>query len=191
MTFKAMFLLSSAALALASCHKNDAEDAPTTNTVATAPDAASNVAAPAPATSAGQTFANTAAASDAFEIEASKLALTSATTPAIKAFAKKMIEAHTDSTAKLKAAAASATPGITPDPSLSADQQQMLDGLKAETGAAFDHAYVADQVTAHQKTLDALKAYSTGGDVQALKMFAGTLIPIVTAHLNMANGIKG
>ena len=67
----------------------------------------------------------------------------------------------------------------------------MLDGLKAETGAAFDHAYVADQVTAHQKTLDALKAYSTGGDVQALKMFAGTLIPIVTAHLNMAKGIKG
>lgn len=165
-------------------------DVPPTNTVAAAPDAANTVTAP-PAATAGQSFANAAAASDAFEIETSKLALTNATTPAIKAFAKKMIDVHTDSTEKLKAAAASAAPAIKPDASLTLEQEQLIAALKVETGAAFDQVYVTDQIKAHQKTLDALKAYASGGDVPALQSFASTLIPIVTAHLNMANGIKG
>ncbi|MEP7007177.1 MAG: DUF4142 domain-containing protein, partial [Sphingomonas bacterium] len=45
-------------------------------------------------------------------------------------------------------------------------------------------------VAAHQATLDALKSYSTGGDVPALKTFATGLIPTVTAHLNMAKSLK-
>jgi putative membrane protein len=59
-----------------------------------------------------------------------------------------------------------------------------------KTGADFDTAYAADQVAAHQATLDALKSYSTSGDVPALKTFATGLIPTVTAHLNMAKGLK-
>lgn len=193
---KALCVLSSAALALTACHKTDTTDASAMNTTAgstaTTNDmtTANDLAPAAPAMSAGQTFANTVAASDAFEIETSKLALTDATVPAIKAFAQKMIEAHTASTAKLTAIAASGTPGITPDAALTADQQTTLDALKASSGKDFDQAYVADQVAGHQKTLDALRSYSTGGDVQQLKIFATTLIPIVTAHLNMAKGLK-
>ncbi len=99
-------------------------------------------------------------------------------------------KAHTASTAKLTAIAASGTPGITPDAALTADQQTTLDALKASSAKAFDQAYVADQAAGHQRTLDALRSYSTAGDVQQLKIFATTLVPVVTAHLNMAKGLK-
>lgn len=101
-----------------------------------------------------------------------------------------MIDAHTESTVKLKAAAGSASPAIVPNAALTSEQQATLDSLKAKSGADFDAAYIAAQVDGHQKTLDALKAYSATGDVPALKTFATTLVPIVTAHLNMAKGLK-
>jgi putative membrane protein len=68
-------------------------------------------------------------------------------------------------------------------------QQQKLDELKTKSGAEFDTAYAAAQVEAHQMTLDALKAYSASGDVPSLKSFATELVPVVTAHLNMAKGL--
>ena len=51
--------------------------------------------------SGAQSFANIAAASDAFEIETSRLALANGASAAVKSYANKMIEAHTASTAKL------------------------------------------------------------------------------------------
>lgn len=178
-----------AALALAACSPKSSETVTTVNETATNEVAAAPMDA-APAVSAGQAFANTAGASDMFEIETSKLATTNANSAAVKDFANKMIAAHNESTAKLKAAGAAATPAITPDPTLSADQQQKLDALKAAKGADFDKLYADDQKAAHQMTLDALRAYSASGDVPALKGFATDMVPIVTAHLNMANALK-
>jgi putative membrane protein len=82
------------------------------------------------------------------------------------------------------------SPAMTADDTLSADQQATLDRLKGKTGADFDSAYAAAQVDAHQKTLDALNAYASGGDNEALKTFATGLVPTVTAHLNLAKGLK-
>ena len=90
----------------------------------------------------------------------------------------------------MKATAGGLNPAITPDDTLSAEQQSTLDTLKAAKGADFDTAYAAAQVDAHQKALDALKGYSASGDNAALKSFADGLIPTVTAHLNMAKGLK-
>ena len=181
-------ILSAATLMTAACgQKNTTVDA--SNNVA-AMETGNDVTAEAPAATGGQAFANAAAASDAFEIATSKLALTTSKSKAIKAFAQKMIDAHTDSTAKLKTAAASASPAITPDPTLNAEQQATLDSLKSATGAAFDQAYVTGQTSGHQKTLDTLRAYGSTGDVPSLKSFATTLTPIVAAHLNMAKALK-
>lgn len=138
----------------------------------------------------GQAFANMAAASDAFEIASSKLALDQSASPAIKTFANQMIAAHTKSTDKLKATTAGLTPAITPDPKLNADQQAKLDSLKGLTGTAFDTAYIAAQQQAHQQAYDMLTAYGATGDVPALKTFAAGLAPTVAAHLNMAKGLK-
>jgi len=183
---KYLLALSAATLALAACgHKTETVDNSTVTTTNTEVATAPTVTA-----SAGQTFANTAASSDAFEIATSKLALTTSLSTSIKKFAQKMIDAHTGSTAKLKETAAALTPAITPDTTLSAPQQQTLDALKAKSGSDFDQAYAAAQASAHQQTLDALKAYAATGDVPALKTFATGLIPTVTAHLNMAKALK-
>jgi putative membrane protein len=135
-----------------------------------------------------QGFANATAASDRFEIESSRLTEASGQSAAVKKFARQMIAAHTASTAKLKTTAAAQT--LTPDPALNADQQALVAGLQGKTGAQLDAAYASAQVTAHQKTLDMLNAYAASGDNQALVSLAKGMIPTVTAHLNVAKGLK-
>lgn len=185
--------VSAAALALAGCKKTEtpsdaAASSAATDTAIPAADA-SAPAADVTAANPDQAFADAAAASDAFEIQTSKLAETKAKSAKVKSFAAQMIKAHTASTAKLKSAASSASPAITPQPQLTPVQQQTLDSLSAASGADFDTAYAKAQVDAHQMTLDKLKAYSTGGAQPSLKSFATGLIPVVAAHLNMAKAL--
>jgi putative membrane protein len=189
MKFKAMMLLSSAVLALAACGQKDETYNTDTNLVTDNGMAANDTEA-APLPNSAQGFANTAAASDRFEIESSRLAGTAGQSAAVKAFAAKMIAAHEGSTAKLKATASGLTPAVMPTDTLSAAQQVDLDSLKNLKGAEFDTAYAAAQVKAHQQALDALKGYAASGDTPALKDLANGLVPTVAAHLNMAKGLK-
>lgn len=195
---KTMMILSASALALAACgQKTDTAGTGADTSMATNDTAAfdaGNVGATdtnmtAPATG-GQVFANTAAASDAFEIATSKLALDNSNSASVKKFANQMIAAHTASTDKLKATTAGLTPAITPDPTLNAEQQATVDALKSKKGTDFDTAYIAGQQSGHQQTLDMLKAYGATGDVPALKTLATGLAPTVAAHLNMAKSLK-
>jgi putative membrane protein len=144
---------------------------------------------PLPTAMTGQQFADTAAASDAYEIEAGKLARTKATGQALKDFGAMMVKAHTDSTAKLKDAASKATPAITPNAQLTAEQQANLDTLRSATGADFDTAYKSQQVTAHTKALQAMQGYAATGDVTELKAFAGTTATVVQEHLDKISGL--
>ncbi|AXB78359.1 DUF4142 domain-containing protein [Novosphingobium sp. P6W] len=182
-----LLAVSLAALGLAGCNKQS--DSPGEPAASVAPASTSATDSAVKDVDKGQAFANIAAASDAFEIESSKLAITKATTAKIKSFANDMIEAHTKSTVELKAAAGAASPAITPNAALTAAQKATLDQLAAKSGADFDRAYAAAQASAHAEALDALKGYSVGGEVASLKAFATKLIPIVTAHLNMAKSI--
>ncbi|MBB3473868.1 putative membrane protein [Sphingomonas sp. BK345] len=192
MSLRTTILAATAVLALGACSRgNDTTQAGAANgsDLGATGMATATPTAAAPA-AAGQSFANTAAASDAFEIETSRLALTNASSPAVKRFAKAMIDAHEASTAKLKTVTAGLSPAIQPVATLSAEQQQTVESLRAAKGSAFDSAYAAAQSAAHQQTLDVLKAYAASGDVPALKTFAQDLVPTVTAHLNMAKGLK-
>lgn len=195
MNVKTLAMVSVVALSLAACNKK-AEDTTVADNGAAASaqmDAnatATNDMAATPATG-GQAFVNMAAASDAFEIQTSKLAVGNDASAAVKKYATQMIAAHEGSTAKLKALTATLSPALMPDPTLSAEQQQKLADLKGKTGADFDSAYKAIQLAAHQQTLDTLNGYAATGDVAQLKTFAAGLAPTVTAHLNMAKSLKG
>lgn len=193
MTRKSLILLSASALAIAGCGQRDETADTTANADANlAADANltidNSVVAAAPMSAQG--FANTMAASDRFEVESSRLAAVASQSASIKSFASQMITAHTASTAKLKAAAAGLTSPVTPIDTLTAEQQRMLDELKTKTAAEFDSAYAAAQVSGHQAALDALNAYAAGGDTPALAELAKGMVPTVTAHLNMAKGLK-
>ena len=157
------------------------------NVAGNALDAAGNALNPTPT---GQEFADKAAKSDAFEIAAGKLAKTNAESADVKKFAATMIEAHTGSTAKIKAAAAKATPEIKPDPTLTGDQQSKLDDLAKLKGADFDKAYIDGQVSAHEDALSLMKNYADKGDTPSLKAAAGEILPKVREHLDMAKKLK-
>lgn len=132
-----------------------------------------------------QDFANAAASTDAFEIAEAKLALSTSKTPGIKDFANQMIKDHTDSTAKLKAAAGT----MTPDPTLSAEQQADMATLKAASADAFDSTYKTQQLAAHQKALGVMQGYAATGDNADLKAFAAATATVVQGHLTMLQGM--
>ena len=158
-----------------------------TSATGNALDAAGNALNPTPT---GQEFADKAAKSDAFEIAAAKLAKTNAESAEVKKFAATMIEAHTGSTAKIKAAAAKATPAIKPDPTLTSDLQSKLDDLGKLKGADFDKAYIDGQVSAHEDALSLMKGYAASGDTPSLKATADEIAPVVQKHLDMAKALK-
>ncbi|MBC9033578.1 DUF4142 domain-containing protein [Sphingomonas sp. JC676] len=179
------------ALALAACGGADNTESPVTN--ATPDDSMMNMPADENVSdnamdhmtmaSPAQKFADAAGASDYYEVEAGKLAEDKATSQGLKDFGKMMVAAHTESTAKLKAAAAKAKPAVTPNPVLNAEQEANLAALKEAKGADFDAKYKAQQIAAHETALAAMKDYAANGGVLELAKFAGDTVKVVETHL--------
>jgi putative membrane protein len=147
--------------------------------------AISAIAGPALAQSAitPDQFVAKAGASDKFEITEAKMMTTSSNTK-IKMIAQHMITDHTDSTAKVKAAAQSA--GIMPKPPiLNAKQMKDVAALKAAKGAARDKLYLAQQLPAHQEALTLMQTYASTGTAPALKSTAAEIAPVVQGHIDM------
>lgn len=180
------------ALAVAACGKanNDAttNDLATDNMAMENATADANAAATAPV--AAGDFANMAAASDHYEIEAGKLAASKASSADVKAFGQMLVDAHTKSTADLKAAASQSTPPVAPNDALDAEKQGMLDMLQSASGADFDSQFLSQQIMAHEKALGLLQGYAAGGDNEALKAFAAKTAPAVQEHLDKARTLK-
>ena len=190
---KKMMMAASAlalALGLAACSKADQQQAANAASEtaegagAMASNAMVDVQQAVTPTPTAQEFVDKAAKSDAYEIAAARLALTNASSQAVKDFANDMIKAHTDSTAKIKAAAAKASPAITPDPALTDDQNDELAELGKKKGAEFDEDYIDDQVDAHQTALALMRDYAEHGDNADLKAAAGEIAPVVQRHLD-------
>jgi putative membrane protein len=137
-----------------------------------------------------QDFANTAAKSDAFEIASAKIAKDKATSPDLKMFASMMIEDHTGSTAKIKAAAAKLSPAVTPDATLTDSQNSKLKTLGEKTGADFDKEYADQQVDAHQSALSLMTEYADNGEAAGLKAVAAEIKPKVETHLGKIKAIQ-
>jgi putative membrane protein len=176
----AKLLVSAAgALALAACGSPSDETAPD-ETLAT--DTATPTEAPfAAAAPTAQAFVDTAAASDAYEIEAGRLAQSMGTSQKVKDFGAMMVKDHTASTASLQAAAAQAA-GVTVNPQLTALQQNNLDALR-NAGDTFDTVYAQQQVAAHEEALRLLRDYAASGDAAPLKTFATDTVTVVEGHL--------
>jgi putative membrane protein len=137
----------------------------------------------------GQQFADASAASDAYEIEAGKLAQQKGTAQRIKDFGAMMVRNHTESTAKLKSAAGSASPAIVPNAKLTPELEANLAKLRSATREDFDTEYRTQQIMAHQTALATLEGYQASGDVQQLKDWAGEIVPVVRNHLDQIQGM--
>ncbi|AYV45721.1 DUF305 domain-containing protein [Caulobacter flavus] len=182
-----------AALSIAACGQktDETKGAATPAEQAATPDANPSATVPTPANeAAAPDFVAKAAASDMFEIEAAKVALKRSTNADVKKFAQAMIDAHTATSAALKAAVAASGATITIPTALPEDLQGDLDDLNKADAKDFDKKYADDQVDAHQAALNLLQRYAQDGDVAAIKTFAAETAPKVQEHLNMAEGLK-
>ena len=130
-------------------------------------------------------FVQAAAQSDQFEIMEAHTALAQTTDPQVRAFAKQMIAVHQQTSASLMQAATSA--GLKPPkPGLGGDQSAFLAALQSQRGADFDKTYVRQQMLAHHAALAVEQVYAASGDDPAIKQAAAATVPIITAHLQMA-----
>ena len=124
------------------------------------------------------------------DIDAGKLAAATSTDAEVKKFAQLMV---TDHTGVNQAAVELATRlGVKPEEndtsrSLAAGGAANLTRLQKLEGAAFDSAYVAQEVAYHQQVLDALdKALIPGAANAELKALLVKVRPAFVAHLEHA-----
>jgi len=126
------------------------------------------------------------------EIEAGQLAVQRASDAEVKTFATTMITQHTQLDAQGTALATQLgiTPAL-PDNTLPAEQDREAVQLSAVTGTTFDRTYIAQQVTAHTRTLALVDASIAEAQQAALRtMLQSTVRPMVAAHLATAQQIR-
>lgn len=133
-------------------------------------------------------YVKMAGASDQYEIQSSKLLLTSTTNPDLKKFAQMMVSDHMKSTAMVKAAAKKA--GMHPmPPMLDSDGKDMIAQLRMAKGDKRDMLYVSQQKMAHDKALALQQDEASTGTTDPLKMAAGNIVPVVQQHESMLSSM--
>ncbi len=134
-------------------------------------------------------FVEAAAQSDHFEIVEAQTALAQTHDPRVRAFARQMIPAHTETSQVLQQAARRA--GLPPPPmSLSGDQQRLLGALQSQRGPEFDRTYARQQALAHQEALTVEQAYARQGANGDVREAARSAVPVIRRHLAMAVQLK-
>jgi putative membrane protein len=128
------------------------------------------------------------------DIDAGKLAETASTNPEVKAFGTQMV---TDHTGVNKSATALVTKlKVTPEDnptskSLKADGEKNIARLKTLKGAAFDKAYIDNEVAYHQQVIDALdKTLIPNATNAELKALLVKVRPAFVAHLEHAKKLQ-
>jgi putative membrane protein len=132
-------------------------------------------------------FAQLAAAGGMAEVEFAKMTLQKSKAKSIKDFADMMTKDHGAANDKLRELAEAAKiplpEDVTPDHK---EARKRLDGLE---GAAYDVAYIKNQIVDHQKTALLLQWEINSGEDAQLQRFAADTLPKVLHHLQAAQTI--
>jgi putative membrane protein len=128
------------------------------------------------------------------DIDAGKLAASKASNTEVKKFGQQMVADHTgvNKQATALVTALEVTPEDNPtSQSLKADGEKNIAHLKTLTGAAFDKAYIDNEVTYHQAVIDALdKTLIPNAQNAKLKALLVKVRPAFVAHLEHAKMIQ-
>jgi putative membrane protein len=144
-------------------------------------------AAPAQEPGSRQTreFVQAAAESDTFELMEAYSALALSKDAQVLAFAQQMIRDHSQTSRTLQAAATQA--GLKPPVmQVGAGQTMFLASLQSARGRDFDKTYWKQQALAHRSALVTEQQYAASGDAPAVRQAAQAAIPLIQAHLAMA-----
>jgi putative membrane protein len=165
---------------------------PATPTVAPAqPDMPKTPAAvtQAAGTSAAARFVVQAAEGGMTEVAKGKLAAQKGAHEGVKQFGQKMVDDHTKVAEELKSIATAKNITV-PGDALKTPMQATMAKLEKLEGAAFDRAYVEDQIRDHEKTIALFeREVKTGKDAE-LKAFAEKTLPTLKEHLTTVQDLK-
>ncbi|MGK2912444.1 MAG: DUF4142 domain-containing protein [Sphingobium sp.] len=128
--------------------------------------------------------------SDAYEIEASKLALKRATRPDVKAFAQQMLDHHTRTSQDLRSFVANNPVNIAIPSNMDARHRAMIDNLTKASDQEFDKEYVGQQAAAHQEALNLQKSYGSRGDDKKLSALAQRTAGVIEQHVKQIAALE-
>jgi putative membrane protein len=132
-------------------------------------------------------FIRTAAMDGMAEVEHGRLAAQNATHDEVKQFGQRMVTDHSKANDELKALASQKK--VTLPTTLDGKHKAMQDKLSKMKGDAFDRAYMAHMVTAHQQAIALFQKESSGGKDAEAKAWAAKTLPTLKEHLQMARSI--
>jgi len=134
-------------------------------------------------------FVKKASCGNLSEIKMARLAEKNATNSEVKAFAEKMVTAHTAAQEELKDACKTSKTEC-PDQMTKEGKEACEKCEKLKCEKSFDAVYISTQVECHEK---ALKLYEKGAKecvCEKLKAYAEKHIPAIKEHLAIAKKIK-
>ena len=135
-------------------------------------------------------FAMTAAMGGMAEVEMARMALTRASSDAVKQYAQKMIDDHTAANAELMQIASAK--GLTLPTAPDAKHRAMMAKMERLSGAEFDRQYIMMAGHKdHEKMEKLFRDESARGRDADLKAFAAKTLPVVRQHLQMARDLHG
>jgi len=134
-------------------------------------------------------FTRQAAIGGMTEIAEGQMAMTKGTSSDVKQFGQRMVDEHTANNQELQTLAQKkgATMPATLDPP-HADGAAALNKL---SGAAFDRAFIQEQIAGHQQMLGVMRTEIANAKDPDLKAFAQKTAQAVEDHLQMAQRIQG
>lgn len=121
------------------------------------------------------------------EVELGRLAVRRANHAQVRAFAQRMIDAHSETNERLLAFAQHYQ--IDAPQRLEGDGQEAKEVLSGLHGEAFDRAYMQRELRHQQSVLDAYRRQAEQGNAAALQALAQTFTPTLEQHLRAAQSI--
>lgn len=133
-------------------------------------------------------FAVKAANGGLLEVQLGNLALTNASSAAVKQFGQMMIEDHSKASEELGKLAAAKN--ITIPAVLSSKAQKIMDDLSQKKGTDFDEDYISLMVEDHEEDIKEFKREVDNGKDAEMKAWAASKISILEHHLSGAKDAK-
>ena len=135
-----------------------------------------------------QKFVDMAAQTDMMEAHLGQMAADQALSQNVKDFAQTLVTDHTSDYQQLQAAATKA--GATVPQGLDAAHNRMIAPFDHLKGAAFDHRFVSDMVSGHEKAVTAYKREASEAKNADIKAYATNALTGLQKHLDDAKKLE-
>ena len=138
--------------------------------------------------SADSTFMMKVSLGNTAEVMAGALASTQGDEEGIRSFGDMMVTDHSAAQTDLKTLGTNVSINVTD--SVDAAHVTHLQTLQGLSGRAFDSAYIVNQITDHQTTIDAFETEISSGNHTEVKNYANKYLPKIQMHLHEADSIS-